>query len=61
MPEALKEALEKDTRAKENFCNFSNSKKFSHYRWILSAKRDETKQSRIEKIVTAAHDNEYAY
>jgi len=57
MPEQLAEALAKDEDAKENFNAFSASKKFSSYRFILSAKREQTRLQRAEKIVSLALEN----
>ncbi len=54
MPEELRKALGKDSKAKENFMNFAPSIKKMHYRWILRGKREETRIKRINFIVESA-------
>jgi uncharacterized protein YdeI (YjbR/CyaY-like superfamily) len=54
MPVELKQALDKDKKAKDNFENFSASVKKMFYRWILKGKRDETRAKRIKLIVEKA-------
>jgi uncharacterized protein YdeI (YjbR/CyaY-like superfamily) len=54
MPVELKKALDKDTKAKDNFENFSASVKKMIYRWILRGKREETRAKRIKLIVEKA-------
>jgi uncharacterized protein YdeI (YjbR/CyaY-like superfamily) len=54
MPEELRKALDKDSKAKENFMNFAPSAKKMHYRWILRGKREETRIKRINFIVESA-------
>jgi uncharacterized protein YdeI (YjbR/CyaY-like superfamily) len=63
MPEALRLALaeKKNKDARENFEAFSNSKKYTTYRWILQAKRDETREARVAKTVTAAKESQVAF
>jgi uncharacterized protein YdeI (YjbR/CyaY-like superfamily) len=51
MPADLKKALGKNKKSEDNFKKFSNSNKKMLYRWILSAKREETKDKRIKLIV----------
>jgi len=54
MPEELRKALDKNSKARGNFDNFSPSIKKMHYRWILRGKREETRIKRINLIVEAA-------
>jgi uncharacterized protein YdeI (YjbR/CyaY-like superfamily) len=54
MPEELRMALDKNSKAKENFEGFAPSIKKMHYRWILRGKREETRIKRINLIVEAA-------
>jgi uncharacterized protein YdeI (YjbR/CyaY-like superfamily) len=54
MPEELRNALDKNPEAKENFNNFAPSIKKMHYRWILRGKREETRAKRINFIVESA-------
>ncbi len=57
MPVELKIALNKDKKAKENFENFSPTIKKMTYRWILRAKRNETRVKRIKLTVNNAKNN----
>jgi uncharacterized protein YdeI (YjbR/CyaY-like superfamily) len=54
MPEELRKELDKNSKAKENFNNFSPSVKKMNYRWILRGKREETRMKRINFIVESA-------
>lgn len=51
MPEQLNQALDNDTRAKKAFNNLTPAKQREYAEYIAEAKREETKQSRIEKII----------
>jgi uncharacterized protein YdeI (YjbR/CyaY-like superfamily) len=51
MPIQLNNALDKDKKAKENFKKLPASTKKMLYRWILRAKRDETRTRRSERVV----------
>ena len=57
MPDELKKALAKNKAAQKNFELFPPSAKRMFYRWILSAKTDETKLKRIEKVIKNAEEN----
>jgi uncharacterized protein YdeI (YjbR/CyaY-like superfamily) len=57
MPDELKVALDKNKKAKENFEKFSYSVKKMNFRWILRAKRSETKKKRIDITVKRALQN----
>ncbi len=54
MPKELREQLNKNRKSKENFEKFTPSNKKMIYRWILSAKREETREKRILKTMEAA-------
>jgi len=54
MPVELKNALNNNKKAKENFSNFSPSTKKMMYRWILRGKLKETRTKRIKLIVGKA-------
>ena len=51
MPEELEKALSKNKQAKKNFEKLAPSYKKQHYKWVLRAKRPETKKKRIEQIL----------
>ncbi|MBM0741151.1 YdeI/OmpD-associated family protein [Phormidium sp. CLA17] len=57
MPVDLITALSADLLAQQNFEKFSNSSKKNIFYWIESAKRIETRLSRIEQTVIAASQN----
>ncbi|MBD1844102.1 YdeI/OmpD-associated family protein [Cyanobacteria bacterium FACHB-63] len=57
IPPDLVEALEQETLAKQNFQAFSNSTKKVILYWIETAKRPETRRTRIEKTRLAAAQN----
>ena len=56
-PKDLKEALEKDKKAKENFNNFAPSYKRVYIYWVERAKRKETRIKRIKETVKRAKEN----
>lgn len=51
LPSEFKNVLEKDEKLKNNFEKFSQGKKREFAEYIAEAKRDETKQKRIKKII----------
>ena len=57
IPNDLIEALKKSELAWVNFSKFSNSTKFQYVYWVTSAKKDETRQERLVKVVTKAIKN----
>lgn len=57
LPEDLLGQLSADADAKRNFENFSPSSKKIILFWIASAKRDETRQKRIQETVRLAAQN----
>ncbi len=61
MPPALAKALSTQSVAKKNFEAFSPSTKKIIYRWILRAKREETKGKRISKTVALARIGKAAF
>ena len=48
MPDYLTAALKKHKVAKKNFENFSYSHKKEYIEWLTEAKREETRQKRLE-------------
>lgn len=54
MPTELKKALSKDKKAKAQFDAFPPSTKKMLYRWILSGKLPETREKRVQRIVSGA-------
>ena len=54
IPLELEVALKKNQNAWKNFCNFANSKKLQYIWWIQSAKRDETRNKRVNETVKKA-------
>jgi uncharacterized protein YdeI (YjbR/CyaY-like superfamily) len=57
LPDELVKAFKKNKTAKENFDKFPPSSRKNILQWIASAKRDETRQKRIEETVTLATQN----
>jgi uncharacterized protein YdeI (YjbR/CyaY-like superfamily) len=57
LPDELVKAFKKNKLAKENFDKFPPSSRKLILQWIASAKRDETRQKRIEETVTLAAQN----
>jgi len=57
MPIELKKALSKNKKVYENFKNFPASTKKLFYRWILRAKREETRTKRIKSTFEKAKLN----
>jgi uncharacterized protein YdeI (YjbR/CyaY-like superfamily) len=51
IPDALNAALKKNKKAKEIFEKFSPSHKREYIEWITEAKRDETRNKRIETTI----------
>jgi uncharacterized protein YdeI (YjbR/CyaY-like superfamily) len=59
-PPDLQEILDQNTIAKVYFEAFSRSVKRGILEWLLNAKQAETRQKRIEEIVSLAERNERA-
>jgi uncharacterized protein YdeI (YjbR/CyaY-like superfamily) len=57
IPDDLQKLLDKNKKAAANFEAFPRSAKRGILEWILSAKRQETRQMRIEETVRLAKDN----
>lgn len=58
IPIDFQQALAANDLAHQNFTAFSNSSKKTILYWINSAKRPETRQKRIEQIISAAVENQ---
>jgi uncharacterized protein YdeI (YjbR/CyaY-like superfamily) len=56
-PADLRELLENNPAARENFQNFPPSSKRLILEWIMTAKRPDTRQRRIDQTVTLAAQN----
>jgi uncharacterized protein YdeI (YjbR/CyaY-like superfamily) len=56
-PPDLKRALSKITKALENFNNFAPSYRRLYIAWIADAKRQETREKRIRKVVQWSAEN----
>jgi uncharacterized protein YdeI (YjbR/CyaY-like superfamily) len=57
MPDDLLKALEKNTEAHRNFMDFPNSARFMYIHYINEAKRAETRERRIRRVVKRAEEN----
>ncbi|MFD2098229.1 YdeI/OmpD-associated family protein [Flagellimonas iocasae] len=57
VPSDLQKALEKDREALENFHNFTAGQRKSYLYWLNDAKREETRQKRIQEIVALVAQN----
>lgn len=57
IPEDLRKSLNKNKTALNNFLAFPPSSKRIILEWIRNAKKDETRQKRIEETVKLAADN----
>jgi uncharacterized protein YdeI (YjbR/CyaY-like superfamily) len=57
MPLDLKKELNKDKKAKEFFEKLAPSYKRTYYRWIERAKRKETRDRRIAKLIKNSREN----
>ena len=57
MPDDLMTAFNDHSLAKSNFMNFSASIRRLYIEWLNSARRHETRQRRIEKIIGQAEKN----
>jgi uncharacterized protein YdeI (YjbR/CyaY-like superfamily) len=58
VPHELKRALAADQIARQNFEKLAPSHKRQYIYWITEAKRDETRQRRIEKTVQMLKENQ---
>jgi uncharacterized protein YdeI (YjbR/CyaY-like superfamily) len=57
IPIELDEAFKKYANSKSNFLNFSKSVKKLLLYWVVSAKRAETKNKRVNELAECAHEN----
>lgn len=57
MPAALKDALSKNKKARDNFTKFAKGYKRTYIMYISTAKKSETRARRIKKIVELAEKN----
>ncbi len=57
MPDDLKEALEKDKVARDNFYGFANSYRNNYIGWLNSARMEATRKKRIAEIIRRAREN----
>jgi uncharacterized protein YdeI (YjbR/CyaY-like superfamily) len=57
IPDDLKNALEKNQIARNNFYNFSDSYQTTYIYWLNSAKRNETRIKRLNEIIKLACEN----
>ncbi|MEW2922443.1 YdeI/OmpD-associated family protein [Muricauda sp. ANG21] len=57
VPKELQKALKADKTALENFENFTHGQRKSYLYWLNQAKREETRQKRIQEIVDLAAQN----
>lgn len=57
MPSDLKNALNKNKKAIENFNNFPPSYRKQYISWVITAKREETRKRRIQRIVKFSEQN----
>ena len=56
VPEVLRTALDRDTDAKAGFDNMPYSHRKEYVDWIVEAKKDETRERRVEKALTMLRD-----
>lgn len=57
MPAELKQALQKDLKAKECFNRLAPSYKRTYFRWVLKAKMQETRKKRIAQAIRMCKEN----
>ena len=57
MPDDLLKALKESPEAHRNFMGFPNSARFMYIHWINDAKRAETRERRIKRVVERATQN----
>ncbi len=51
IPDDLEKALRKNQKSWNNFQNFANSYRNMYIGWVVSAKTEETRKQRIEKVI----------
>lgn len=57
LPLDLKKSFARNSKARENFNKFSNSQQLAYIFWILSAKKKETRETRIKVVVERSSKN----
>jgi len=57
IPKELQMAFDKNPKAFTNFKNFTRSQRKSYLYWLNQAKREETRNKRIERIIQHAAEN----
>ncbi|MFC4219840.1 YdeI/OmpD-associated family protein [Flagellimonas marina] len=57
VPKELQKALKANKTALENFENFTHGQRKSYLYWLNQAKREETRQKRVQEIVDLAAQN----
>jgi uncharacterized protein YdeI (YjbR/CyaY-like superfamily) len=58
VPPGLEEAFKKNKKARDNYNAFTDSVKKQVLWFVISAKRPETRQNRIDKVIKATKKNE---
>lgn len=61
LPKDLKDALKEDEVAWKNFQTFANSYRHTYIHWVISAKRQETRERRILEVVRMAKMNKKSF
>lgn len=59
LPEDLLKALQREKQLLQNFTAFSPGKRREIIEWITSAKREETRQTRLTKVVALLQENKH--
>ncbi len=57
VPPELEKALAGNPKAKKNWERFAPSHRKMYVHWILDAKRQETRERRIKKLITMVEEN----
>lgn len=58
IPKDLRQAFDAHPLALENYINFSESYQKSYLRWLVNAKREDTRRKRIEQIIALCKANQ---
>jgi len=58
LPDDLKKALAADEKAEKNFQQYNDSTKKQMLWWIVSAKRSETRERRLKKVLNLVRHNQ---
>jgi uncharacterized protein YdeI (YjbR/CyaY-like superfamily) len=57
IPDDLKDGLMRDERAWKNFQALAKSHRHTYIHWVMTAKRKETREKRIQEVVRMAREN----